>query len=66
VLAFIEDNGIEEFVRLRDVALEDARADLQRRRGAGVPALWDGHQLYEGAEAVLARLIAFLNIGRAD
>jgi hypothetical protein len=66
VLAFIEENGIAEFVRARDVAIEDARGDWERLRGSAVPALWDGERLYEGAEAVLARMMAFLDVGRAD
>jgi hypothetical protein len=57
---------MEEFVRLRDVALEDARADLRRRGATAVPALWDGERLHQGAEAVIARLEAFSNVGRAD
>jgi hypothetical protein len=66
VLAFLQDQAMEEFIRLRDVALEEARVDLQRRRGIAVPALWDGERLHQGAEAVIARLEAFLNVGRAD
>ena len=66
MLAFIEDNAMEEFVRLRDVAIEEVRAELGSRLGAVVPALWDGQHLHEGAEAAIARLVAFMNVGRAD
>jgi hypothetical protein len=65
VLAFIEDHAIQEFVRLRDVAREQARGDLERLGGTAIPALWDGERLHEGAEAAIARLLAFLNVGRA-
>jgi hypothetical protein len=66
VLAFIEDHAMEEFVRLRDVEREEVRGEFQRRGGDVVPALWDSQRLHLGAEAVIARLIAFLNIGRSD
>ncbi|HYX91679.1 MAG TPA: hypothetical protein VE782_08955 [Myxococcaceae bacterium] len=65
VLAFIADHAIQEFVRLRDVARDQARGDLERLGGTAIPALWDGERLYEGAEAAIARLMAFLNIGRS-
>ena len=66
VLAFIEEHAIADRVLTRDVAQADAREGWYRLSGSTTPALWDGERWYEGAEAVLARLVAFLNVGRAD
>jgi hypothetical protein len=60
------DDGLRELVRVRDVSQQDARDALHARGGAGVPALWDGARLFSGTEAVLARLRAFLDVGRTD
>ena len=66
VLTFIEEHGIQDLVVARDIAFADARAAFDRLRGSSTPALWDGERMHQGAEAVLARLMAFLNVGRAD
>lgn len=66
VRAFIEDHQMGDFVRLRDVALDEVRLEWERRGGRGAPALWDGQRWYEGAESALARMRAFLDVGRAD
>lgn len=53
--------GLKERVAFRNVSYPEAAADLERRGGNGVPALWDGGQLHVGPERVreeLARLAA--------
>ncbi len=48
--------GVKERVSFRNVAYEEALADLERRGGGEVPALWDGERLHVGPEAVRAEL----------
>ena len=48
--------GILEKVAFRNVDFESHRAALAARGGERTPALWDGSQLHEGREAVLAAL----------
>jgi hypothetical protein len=62
---YVVDYALEDRVRFRNVAFPEAEADL-RRLGGGetTPALWDGVHLHQGAEAVLARLQAVVNLGR--
>lgn len=51
--------GLKERVAFRNVSYPEALADLERRGGRDVPALWDGSRLHVGLEAArgeLARL----------
>ncbi len=61
---FVVDHALEDAVRFRNVAYEEVRRDLEARGGHTVPALWDGHALHQGAEAVVSRLTIFTSIGR--
>jgi len=48
--------GLKEQVSFRNVAYDEARADLEARGGSATPALWDGHTLVVGAPAIARRL----------
>jgi hypothetical protein len=61
---YLVDHGLEDRVRLRNVAFAEAEADWRERGGQTTPALWDGVHLHQGAEAVVARLQAVVNLGR--
>ncbi|RKH49196.1 hypothetical protein [Corallococcus llansteffanensis] len=63
---FVTDHALEDRVRFRNVAFEEAEADWRARGGHTTPALWDGTRLHQGAEAVVARLLAVVNLGRDD
>lgn len=62
---FVVDHALEDRVRFRNVTYPEVLADL-RARGGGhtTPALWDGTTLHQGAQAVVARLQAVVNLGR--
>ena len=64
VREYVEDYALEDRVLERDVAQPAVRAEWLAFGGTRVPALWDGVHLHEGAEAVLARLQAVVNLGR--
>jgi hypothetical protein len=66
VRRYIVDYALEDRVRLRNVDLEEAEAAWREWGGHTTPALWDGARLHQGAEAVLARLQAVVNLGRDD
>jgi hypothetical protein len=53
-------------VRFRNVTYPEVQADLDARGGGGAPALWDGQQLTRGADAIIARLLAHSDVGRAE
>jgi hypothetical protein len=61
---YVMDNGLEKQVRFRNIFYPEVQADFAARGGTLLPALWDGERLFQGAEAVLARLAAMMNIGR--
>ena len=61
---FVVDHALEDRVRFRNVAYAEVEADLRARGGSTTPALWDGHTLHQGAQAVVARLQAVVNLGR--
>ena len=66
VLRYVVEHALQGRVRLRGLHAPPARADWHARGGLSVPALWDGRELHQGAEAVLARLQAAVNLGRDD
>ncbi|WP_043710070.1 hypothetical protein [Corallococcus macrosporus] len=63
---YIVDFALEDRVRFRNVAFDEAEADWRRLGGHTTPALWDGTRLHQGAQAVMARLQAVVNLGRDD
>ncbi len=65
VRRFVVDHALEDRVRFRNVAYPEAESALQGHGGAAVPALWDGERLLQGAEAIVARLQAVVDIGRS-
>lgn len=64
VRRYVVDFALEDRVRMRNLAFPEPEADFLARGGHTVPALWDGATLHQGAEAVLARLQAIVNLGR--
>ncbi len=65
VRRFVSEFALEEQVRFRNVVYPEVQRDFEARGGQMVPALWVEGELIEGAEAVLARLQALTDIGRA-
>jgi len=65
VRQFVVEHELTAEVKFRNVSFDEPLAEL-KARGADdrVPALWDGEQLFVGAEAVIARLRAHLDVGR--
>ncbi len=64
VRRYVVEFSLKDRVDFRNVDYPEAEADLLARGGHTTPALWDGHSLHQGAEAVLARLQAVVNLGR--
>ena len=54
----VVDLDLVEKVQFRNVHYPEVEADLRARGGKGTPALWDGAQLLEGTDAVVAALEA--------
>lgn len=48
--------GLGERVRFRNLTYPEVEADFRAHGGTRPPALWDGHALLEGAEAVTSAL----------
>ncbi|XXF77627.1 hypothetical protein P2318_31925 [Myxococcaceae bacterium GXIMD 01537] len=61
---YVADFALEDRVRFRNLTYPEVEADFLRLGGHTTPALWDGERLHQGAEAVLARLQAVVNLGR--
>jgi hypothetical protein len=61
---YLVDYALEDRVRLLNVAFPEAEARWRALGGHTTPALWDGVHLHQGAEAVVARLQAVVNLGR--
>ena len=65
VRKYVVDHDLAEAVRFRNVTYEEVQRDLTARGGAAAPALWDGERLFAGADAIIARLVAHADVGRA-
>ena len=65
VRRYITEHELEGWVRFRNLHYPEVQADFTARGGTTPPALWDGERLFQGAQAVIARLIAVLDVGRA-
>jgi hypothetical protein len=52
----IVELGIAEKIRFRNVTYDEVKTDFAAHGGTHTPALWDGTNLVEGKDAVLARL----------
>ena len=66
VRRWVTEHGMKDRVRFRNVVYPEARADFEAHGGTVTPALWSGGKLFSGAELVIARLEALLDVGRAD
>lgn len=64
VRRYVVDHELTEAVRFRNVTYEEVQRDLAARGGSTTPALWDGERLISGAEAIIARLVAYSDVGR--
>lgn len=65
VRRWVVEHGLLDRVRFRNVIYPEASADFAAHGGSDTPALWDGARLFSGAELVIARLEATLDLGRA-
>lgn len=65
VRRYVVEHELEQAVRFRNVTYPEVQADLSARGGQGTPALWDGQRLVLGADAIIARLEAHRDVGRA-
>lgn len=61
---FVVEYALEDRVRFRNLTYPEVEEDFRRLGGHTSPALWDGVHLHQGAEAVLARLRAVVDLGR--
>jgi hypothetical protein len=52
----VVDRGLVGQIRFRNVFYPEVRADLDARGGTTTPAIWDGEQLLQGRDAVIAFL----------
>jgi hypothetical protein len=50
--------GLVERIKFRNVHNDEARAAFREHGGERLPAIWDGAQLVQGLDAVLAALTA--------
>ncbi len=64
VRRFVVDRELGAFLRFRNVTYDEVKADLAAHGGSATPALWDGVQLVTGADAIIARLLAYADVGR--
>ena len=65
VRKYVVDHELTEVIRFRNVTYEEVKKDLAARGGTKAPALWDGEKLIEGADAIIARLVAHSDVGRS-
>ena len=62
---FVMERELSGEVNFWNLTYEKPQAKLQALGGDGTaPALWDGEKLFVGADAVIARLLAHLDVGR--
>lgn len=66
VRKYVVDHELEASIRFRNVTYPEVQRDLMAHGGSTAPALWDGEKLFVGAEAIIARLIAHADVGRAS
>ena len=62
---YVVDHELTEVVRFRNLTYEEVQRDLAARGGSTAPALCDGEKLFIGADAIIARLVAYADVGRA-
>lgn len=65
VRRWVAEHGLLDAVRFRNVVYPEALADFATHGGSDTPALWDGERLFTGADLVIARLQAALDLGRS-
>ncbi len=65
VRKYVVDHELTEDVRFRNVTYEEVQRGLTAHGGTTAPALWDGEKLFTGADAIIARLVAHSDVGRA-
>jgi hypothetical protein len=56
----VVERNLEEKISFRNIFYPEVKADFAARGGRNLPALWDGEQLIEGEEAVLAAIESLL------
>ena len=66
VRKYVVDHELTDAIRFRNVTYEEVQRDLTARGGTSAPALWDGERLITGADAIIARLSAHADVGRAS
>lgn len=66
VRKYVVDHEMTGAIRFRNVSYEEVERDLTARGGTTTPALWDGERLFTGADAIIARLVAHGDVGRAS
>jgi hypothetical protein len=66
VRRYVVEHELGGAVRFRNVSYPEVQTDLAAHGGGATPALWDGHQLVVGADAIIARLDALRDVGRGD
>jgi hypothetical protein len=64
VRRFVVDRELGAYLRFRNVTYDEVKADLIAHGGFATPALWDGATLVTGADAIIARLLAYSDVGR--
>ncbi len=57
VRQLVMEEGLKAQVNFRNVIFPEAARALAHHGGQQTPALWDGERLYQGSEAVTARLL---------
>jgi hypothetical protein len=65
VRRWVAEHALVELVRFRNVVFPEAARDFAGHGGTATPALWDGQRLFTGADLVIARLQAVLDLGRS-
>lgn len=64
VRRYLVDHELGQDVTLRNIHYPEANAAFVSHGGQQTPALWDGERLHVGADAIIARLVAFSDVGR--